>query len=224
MKRKIERPERLVIEIPLEGFTPEKLENLKKLVDSKATLLKKVLGTEELPIETTEETVQFPWFSGDLPAEEIQAYSQFIAALCDTAKKKARIVARPQAQFENEKFAMRVWLIGLGMKGAEHALCRKLMMKNLTGDSSWRYSKPESGEPRQRRERVQRDVVSARFTPDTLAKLAELASAQEPRMSRNMLIESVIEEYVRAAFPAPAEGEPAAEEVPAEPAETPLET
>ncbi|GHV44265.1 hypothetical protein FACS189492_0310 [Clostridia bacterium] len=217
-RKKVEEQkiEKLVIEMPIEGFTPEKLDNLKKLVDSKATLIKKVLEVEELPIETTEETIQFPWFAGDLDSDTIKGYTQFICALCDTAKKKARVVARPQEQFENEKFAMRVWLIGLGTKGAEYALCRKLMMKNLTGDSSWRYSKPESGEPRARRERVQRDVVSVRFTPDTLTKLAELSSRQEPRMSRNMLIESVIEEYVRAAFPA----DPATEEVPAAEPET----
>ena len=44
------KPELLTIEMPLDGFSPEKLENLQKLVYSKALLIKKALGTEELPI------------------------------------------------------------------------------------------------------------------------------------------------------------------------------
>ena len=202
MSKKVKQPELLAIEMPLEGFTPEKLDNLKKLVESKAVLIKKAIGAEELPIQILENKIAFPWFSPDLPAEEINAYTQFIAALCDTAKKKVRVVARPQETFENEKFAMRVFGIGLGLIGSEYALCRKLMSRNLSGDGSWRYTKPEKGEPRPRREKVQRDVISIRLTTDTLEKLAVLASQKEERTSRNMLIESVIEGFVRAAFPA----------------------
>ena len=77
----------------------------------------------------------FPWFSPDLLTEEIQAYTQFITAICETAKKKTRVVARPQESFENEKFAMRVFGIGLGLVGSEYNLCRKLMCRNLTGDT-----------------------------------------------------------------------------------------
>lgn len=214
-KQEIIAPNVLTIEMPTEGFTPEKLENLKKMVDSKAALIKKALSVEELPIEVTEETIKFPWFAPDLPAEEIQAYSQFVTALCNTAKEKTRITARPQEEFENEKFAMRVWLIGLGTTGAEYALCRKLLMKNLSGDSSWRYSKPENGTPRQRRERIHRDVISVRFTPDTLEKLASRAA--DKHISRNMLIENIVEDYIRAAFPA---AEPTADIEPETPPET----
>ena len=41
----------LVIEMPLTGFTPEKLDNLAKLVTAKESLLKAVLGAEDLPIQ-----------------------------------------------------------------------------------------------------------------------------------------------------------------------------
>jgi hypothetical protein len=49
--------------------------------------------------------------------------------------------------FENEKFTMRVWLIGLGMVGKEYALARKLLLKNLEGNSSWRYGTPKKATP-----------------------------------------------------------------------------
>lgn len=39
---------------------------------------------------------------------------------------------------------MRIWLIGLGMVGTEFSMARKLMMKNLKGNSGWRYGKPEN--------------------------------------------------------------------------------
>jgi len=232
-------PDLLTIEIPLDGFTPDKLDILHKLVDSKAVLIKKALGAENLPIQVGEDTIKFPWFPANpnnkpLDHDTINAYSQFVSALCETAKKKTRIVAQPQEAFENEKFAMRVFGIGLGLVGKEYHLCRKLLMQNLTGDSSWRYSKPEkdaNGEnitSRPRKEKIQRDVISIRLTPDTLNKLATLASQKDGRYSRNMLIEGIIEDYVKAEFPAQetpqGEAEPASlADVPT-PAETPHET
>ena len=128
---------RLTIEMPMAGFTPEKLENLRKLVDSKASLIKKALGVDELPIITTEAgTVGFPWFRPDLDSESITAYSQFVAALCKTAREKTRVTAQIR-DFPNEKFSLRVFSIGLGLIGPEYRLIRKLLSKNLSGNSAW---------------------------------------------------------------------------------------
>jgi predicted transcriptional regulator len=197
--------DRLTIEYPLAGFSPEKLEILYNLIASKAVLIKKMVGADELPVALTDSTIKFAWFSTDLDGAEIHAYSQFVAALCENAKTKTRVVAQPQAAYENEKFAMRIFGIGLGLKGEEYALCRKLMLQNLTGDSGFRYGKPEDGAPSaRRRDGVQREVVSIRLTPDTLEKLSILASQSETeigqRTSRNMLIEQAIEAYVAAEY------------------------
>lgn len=43
---------------------------------------------------------------------------------------------------DNDRFAMRIFMVRPGMKGAGFALPRKLMMKNLTGNSGWRYGAP----------------------------------------------------------------------------------
>ncbi len=85
---------------------------------------------------------RFPWFTLS-SADDAACYIQFICALCETAKEKKRITATRPEFFENEKFAMRVWLIGLGLSGKEHKNCRALMMRGLSGDAAWRYSKPE---------------------------------------------------------------------------------
>lgn len=138
-----EEPDRLVIEVPADGFTPEKLDNLAKLVASKAALIKTALGTDELAIISTGETLRFPWFSGGLDGDTVSAYTQFIAALCKTARKKKRVTAKVQDEFENPRFTMRVWLIGLGMVGDDYKLARNLLLQKLTGNAAWRYGAPE---------------------------------------------------------------------------------
>lgn len=138
-----EEPDRLVIEVPADGFTPEKLDNLAKLVTSKAALIKTALGTDELAIISTGETLRFPWFSGGLDGNTVSAYAQFIAALCKTAKEKKRVTAKVQDEFENPRFTMRVWLIGLGIVGDDYKLARKLLLQNLPGNAAWRYGAPE---------------------------------------------------------------------------------
>lgn len=142
----IETPEesdRLAVEMPMDGFTPEKLDNLKKMVESKAALIKSALGADDLPIEPTGETLRFPWFSGGLDGDTVSAYTQFIVALCKTAKEKKRVTAKVQDEFENPRFTMRVWLIGLGMVGDDYKLARKLLLQNLTGNAAWRHGAPE---------------------------------------------------------------------------------
>jgi len=134
---------RLAVEVPLEGFTPQQIEKLNRMIESKAPLLKKTLGVDELPIRMRPDTIQFPWFPLE-SAENAADYAQFIHALCATAKEKKRVTAKPQISFENEKFAMRVWLISLGMVGKEYAQARKLLSRNLIGDSAFRYGKPET--------------------------------------------------------------------------------
>ncbi|MCY1714026.1 virulence protein [Caproiciproducens galactitolivorans] len=138
-----EVPDRLAIEMPMDGFTPEKLENLTKLVESKSALIKTALGTDDLPVESTGGTLRFPWFPGNLDSGTAKACAQFIAALCKTAKEKKRVTAKARDEFENPRFAMRVWLIGLGMVGGDFKLARKLLLKNLSGNAAWRYGAPE---------------------------------------------------------------------------------
>jgi len=71
----------LEISVPLDGFTPEKLDILRRLIDSKAPLIMKALGVEDLPIQVGKNKIGFPWFRGDLDADSINAYAQFCCAL-----------------------------------------------------------------------------------------------------------------------------------------------
>jgi len=133
----------LVIELPLEGFSETALDNLEILVASKATLIKKSVGTSELSIIRTESRLQFPWFANGLEAEKVDAYTRFVAALCNMAKEQKRITAK-EKEVENEKYAFRCFLLRLGFIGAEYAAARKILLAGLSGNSSFK-----SGERRQ---------------------------------------------------------------------------
>jgi hypothetical protein len=128
--------------MPLDGFTDEAIEKLELLVASKATLIKNAIGAEELPIERTDDTLRFPWFRGELAAEEASAYSLFIGALCAAAKEAKRVTAKDKP-VENEKFAFRVFLIRLGFVGDEYKQARKILLTNLTGNSAFKNGRPD---------------------------------------------------------------------------------
>lgn len=128
----------LTVSLPREGFTDTALENLRKIVDSKRTLLMKALGAESLPIETTEEAVSFPWFrnpEGDPTASA--AYAHLISAMCKMAREAKRVTAT-EKEAESEKYAFRCFLLRLGFVGTEYKHERAVLMRNLSGHSAFR--------------------------------------------------------------------------------------
>ena len=129
----------LTIEMPLESFTAENISNLEKLIVSKAGLIKKALGVDALPIERTDTTLRFPWFSFGTPGEDVAAYSRFIGALYAAAKKQQRVTAK-EHPVDNEKFAFRVFLIRLGFVGDDYKSARKILLRNLTGNSAFKVA------------------------------------------------------------------------------------
>lgn len=132
-----ETNDHLTIEMPLESFTDATLKNLNRLIESKAALIKKAIGADALPVERTETTLKFPWFRFDTDGEAIAAYSRFIGALCAAAKEQKRVTAK-EKPVENEKFAFRVFLIRLGFVGDEYKTARKILLKNLSGNSAFK--------------------------------------------------------------------------------------
>jgi len=129
---------RCAIEFPLEGFTATALDNLERLVAAKAWVIKKMIGADELPIERGEGCLRFPWFRQDAFAIHADAYSRLITGLCETAKKKQRIVAteRQLDEGDNEKFKARCFLLSIGFIGPEYAQARKVLLKLVSGSGS----------------------------------------------------------------------------------------
>ena len=122
----------LTVSLPRESFTDAALENLHRLVDAKAALIKKALAVESLPVEADEEKVSFPWFADGQDGDAAKAYTHFITALCDMARKQKRVTAKERPA-DNEKYAFRCFLLRLGFIGEEYKGERKVLLKNLSG-------------------------------------------------------------------------------------------
>ena len=130
-------PDRLTIEVPLQGFTPERLNNLTRMVAAKAPLLKLALGAEELPIQVGEETIRFPWFQRT-DGDHAQAYAALVSLLCKAALQKRRVTAKEKAVPENPRYSLRCFLLSIGMIGDEYKTARKILLSNLSGSSAWK--------------------------------------------------------------------------------------
>ena len=127
----------LTVSLPRESFTDAALENLRKLVDAKAALIKKALAVESLPVEADAEKVSFPWFEDGQDGDAAKAYTHFITALCDMARKQKRVTAKERPA-DNEKYAFRCFLLRLGFIGEEYKNERKVLLKNLSGNGSFK--------------------------------------------------------------------------------------
>ena len=124
----------LTVQMPLEKVAAE---NLTKLLEAKGSLIRKALGIDALPIEIGENRVSFPWFKKLPEPDAVQAYTHFIAALCEMSRNQKRVTAT-EREVENEKYAFRCFLLRLGFIGAEYKTERKILLKNLSGSSAFK--------------------------------------------------------------------------------------
>lgn len=86
----------------------------------------------------TKGTVEFRLFNSTLHAGELKAYIQFCLAVTARALNTKKASALPY-RTDNEKYTFRCWLLRLGLIGEEFKTCRYHLLKNLEGNSAWRY-------------------------------------------------------------------------------------
>ncbi len=127
----------LTIQMPTASFTPEALDNLRNLVSARGRLICKALGAADLPVDVSADKVSFPWFNGETTAEEVKAYTHLVTALCDMARSQKRITAKEKIT-DNDKYAFRCFLLRLGFIGAEFKDERKILLRNLSGNSAFK--------------------------------------------------------------------------------------
>ena len=130
--------DKLTIVISRESLTDIALENLQKITANKQTLFQRAFRTDSTEIEITEEKINFTWFPYTADGDEITAYTQFISRLCDMAKDAKRVSSKP-TETDNDKYAFRCFLLRLGFIGKEYKTARKILLRNLTGNSAFRY-------------------------------------------------------------------------------------
>ena len=133
---------RLCISFPKSMYEKHTLENLKNLVEGKGALMKKAFKAESLEIVVDDEKVSFPWFEL-IDSDHFNAYPQFISAITKMAREQKRILAK-EREVENEKYAVRCFLLRLGFIGDDYKLTRKILLENLEGSAAFKTKKEEA--------------------------------------------------------------------------------
>lgn len=115
--------------------------NLENLYESKGELFQKALG---IPITQVADSSQgkksgiisFPYFKSTLHKKELLSDIQFAQTISSFAENN-RTVSQKKNESQNDKFIMRTWLVRAGMVGEEYKFARKMLTKNLEGNSAW---------------------------------------------------------------------------------------
>ncbi|MBQ2695076.1 amidoligase family protein [Candidatus Saccharibacteria bacterium] len=94
-------------------------------------------------------TVELRGFNSTLHAGKVRAYIVFALAMNHQALTQRSAQYR-KVQNENEKFAMRVYLVRIGLSGEEFQSCRKHLYEHLSGNAAWRYGSKENCKYRRR--------------------------------------------------------------------------
>jgi hypothetical protein len=117
------------------------IENFVKLVEGKATLIKKALNAARLDIRVNDEKISLPWFNDTPDTETVQAFMQLASCMLAKANSQQRVTLRDKP-VENEKYAFRCFLLRLGFIGDEYKAARKTLLKNLEGNSAFKNFEP----------------------------------------------------------------------------------
>ena len=91
-------------------------------------------GTTGISIEENQLVFQYP---NAEDTEMLNAYLTLISKAFEKAKESKHCKAEYSTP-ENEKYYMRSWLIRLGLGGKEYSQIRKLLLKNLKGNASFK--------------------------------------------------------------------------------------
>lgn len=132
----------LTVELPAAQVN---VELLGKLLEAKGAFIRKALGVTELPMETHEDKVAFPWFQEQPPEDERKAVLALISHLAAFSKQAKRVTAKAKP-VANEKYAFRCFLLRLGFIGKEWKDERKTLLRNLSGSSAFRDGHPHAQE------------------------------------------------------------------------------
>ena len=135
--------DRFSISMSRDFFDERTLNKLDRTIENKGELFKMAFKTDDLSYKVTDDRVTFDWFPFSGEEGEGLAYSNFIDLLTKSLKDQKRVNAS-KTQTENPKFAMRVYLIRLGMVGDEYKQTRKILLRNLEGSSAFRKGVPHN--------------------------------------------------------------------------------
>lgn len=157
------------LEIPMDGHQGYTLRNILNMIYSKQPLIKKALEIEEDLVEEEfinllkEERVKsidslekainkigkdgHPGVDFDFENRTFKfkhsesEAATWLFALINKKAKKSKHTQVVQTETDNEKYTFRTWLNSLGMIGKDYSEIRKELLKDLTGNPSFRHPK-----------------------------------------------------------------------------------
>ena len=109
-------------------------------------------------LKITTKKVIFTGFPTAPDHEHLTAFAQLAVLMNQQAISQKRIQAK-NVNDENEKYALRTWLIRLGMNGSDFKATRKILMENLSGHAAFRTD--EEAQKFLAREKAKRDSLKA---------------------------------------------------------------
>ena len=115
-------------------------------------------GTAMEGLVITEEKVFFTGFPTASDYDHLTAFGHLAILMNQQAISQKRIQAK-DVNDENEKYALRTWLLRLGMNGPDFKETRKILMENLSGHAAFRTD--EEAQKFLAREKAKRDALKA---------------------------------------------------------------
>jgi hypothetical protein len=122
-----------------EELAEAKVTDLKELEANLGPLKPRLKGFQinlSGPVPSTE-------FSADgINEDKVKALREVLKAAANQAR-QLKYASYKASQDDNPKYALRVWLIRLGLNGAEHKETRATLLKGLEGNSAFRGVEPK---------------------------------------------------------------------------------
>lgn len=137
-ERPEEKTECTTIQLP--ALSEHEQENLMAIITAKAPLLRRAIGTDNLGFTEKDGKLVFPWFGVDITPDETHAYTELVAKLCGLAKSLKRVTSKERTT-ANEKYAFRCFLLRLGFIGDDYKTDRKVLLRNMSGNSAYKAGK-----------------------------------------------------------------------------------
>lgn len=136
----------------------------------------------------TPESVSFTGFGEAADVDHLRAYGHLAVMMNNQALHQKRIQAKA-VDAANEKYAMRIWLVRIGMDGDEFKQTRKILMEKLTGHSAFRTA-ADAEKAKVKAQKKRDELRAAKEAARLAAKNRENESATETSPAELQLMAS----------------------------------
>ena len=108
------------------------------------------IGIKGITID--KEHITFSGFPKARDIEQLTAFGKLAVLMTRHAAERQRIQAK-KVDESNEKYAMRLWLVQLGMNGDEFKRERQILMERLTGNTTYHLQEQVEAQKQRRAQR-----------------------------------------------------------------------